>query len=63
VHDCKLFTPTAVLSEAVETVYNALLPTAVFDLPKAMLFRQSIPRELLEVPVTLVGCGALLTRI
>jgi len=29
VHGNKLFTPTAVLPEAVETAYNALLPTAV----------------------------------
>jgi len=36
VHDNKLFTP-AVLSEAVETAYNALLPTAMFDLPKVRL--------------------------
>jgi len=63
VHDNKLFTPTAVLSEAVETAYKALLPTAVFDLPKVRPFRQSIPRELLEVPVTVIGCGALPTRI
>jgi len=45
VHDNKLFTPTAVLSEAVETAYNALLPTDLFDLPEVRPFRQSIPRD------------------
>jgi len=57
VHDNKLFTPTAVLSEAVVTENKALLLTAVFDLPDVRLFKESIPKELFKIPVIAEGCG------
>jgi len=54
----------AVLSEAVETAYKALLLTAVFDLPKVRLHSENpYQGELLEVPITLVGSAALPTRL